>query len=579
MAILTQIPPRRKRSFLPTDFKVTDWEHLTPYFDELKAAPLDTVDQVVTWLKKSSELEYILTEDKAWRYIRMTCDTENKEIKEHFQFFVTDIMPNLSRIGNELQKKLYESKGFASLDQDKFLILIRNVKNSIELFQEENIPIETEIRQRSRDFDEISGSLFIEEDGEKITLQMAASLLEGPDRAERQRVWQKITDARLAKKEALDVLFSDLIQMRHQIAVNAGFKDFGAYMFRRLGRFDYTREDCEQFHRSIELVVTPILEKISENRRKRLGVDVLRPWDLSVNEFGEDKLKPFSNTEELFNITRNIFGRIDPKFRAMLDAMKSLGTLDLDSRLGKAPGGYNYSLPETGAPFIFMNAVGSQRDMTTMLHEGGHAIHSFSTSHINISEFSRLPSEIAELASMSMELVALDHYDEIYPEPKQKYSAQREQLLSPINILPWIATIDAFQFWIYDYPDHTAKERAEKFVEIYKRFHGRYISWEGLENVLETYWQRQGHVFQVPFYYIEYAIAQLGALAVWRNYRNDNVKGLSAYQEALSLGYTRTIPEMYETANVKFDFSESYFRELMDFLLLELDAVEKGMEN
>lgn len=579
MAIVTQIPSRRKRSFLPENFKVTDWESLDPYFVELMEAPLDTIEQVESWLKKTSELEYILTEDKAWRYIRMTCDTENKEIKEHFQVFVTDIMPNLSRIGNEIQKKLYDSKGFSELDQDKYLILIRNVKKSIELFREENISIETEIRQRSRDFDEISGSLFIEEDGEKITLQMAASLLEDPDRNERQRVWQKMTDARLVKRKELDLLFSDLIKMRHQIAVNAGFKDFGAYMFKRLGRFDYTREDCEQFHRSIELVVTPMLEKISEKRRKRLGVDVLRPWDLAVNEFGQEKLKPFSDTDELFEITRNIFQRLDPKFGAMLDAMKSLGTLDLDSRLGKAPGGYNYSLPETGAPFIFMNAVGSQRDMTTMLHEGGHAIHSFSTNHIDISEFSRLPSEVAELASMSMELVALDHYEEIYPDPQHKYRAQREQLMSPINILPWIATIDAFQFWIYDHPEHTAKERADKFVQIYKRFHGKYISWDGLENVLETYWHRQGHVFEVPFYYIEYAIAQLGALAVWRNYREDAKKGLEAYQEALALGYTRPIPEMYAKANVKFDFSESYFRELMEFLLQELEAVEQQMVN
>lgn len=578
MALLTQLPARRKRTFLPEDFKVTKWENLEPFFEELQAAPLDTVEQVEAWLKKSSELEYALTEDKAWRYIRMTCDTENKEIKEHFQSFITQILPNLSRMGNDLQKKLYESKGFADLDPDKYLVLVRGVKNSIELFREENIPLETEVRQRSREFDEISGGLFIEENGEKITLQMAAALLENPDSSERERVWRTMANTRLAKKENLDKLFSDLVKTRHQIAVNAGFKDFGAYMFKRLGRFDYTREDCEQFHKSIELVVTPMLEKISTNRKTRLGLDVLRPWDLSVDEFGHGKLQPFENTSELIDITRNIFNRLDPKFGAMLDTMKTLGTLDLDSRLGKAPGGYNYSLPETGAPFIFMNAVGSQRDMTTMLHEGGHAIHSFSTNHIDISDFSRLPSEIAELASMSMELVALDHYEEIYPEPILKLRAQRDQLLSPINILPWIATIDSFQFWVYDHPEHTAEERAKEFARIYKRFHGNYISWEGLEEVLETYWHRQGHVFEVPFYYIEYAIAQLGALAVWRNYRDNAQEGLSAYQKALSMGYSRPIPEMYAAANVKFDFSESYFRELMEFLQEELEAVEKGLE-
>ena len=543
------------------------------------AAPLDTIEQVEAWLRQSSELEYILTEDKAWRYIRMTCDTEDQEIKEHFQVFVRDIMPHLSKAGNELQKKLYGSAGFAQLDHDQYLVLIRNIKNSIELFREENIPLETEVRQRAREFDEISGGLFIEEDGQKLTLQMGAVYLESSDRSERKRIWQKMTDARFAKREALDELFGDLTKKRHQIAVNAGFKDFGAYMFRRLGRFDYTREDCEEFHRSIEIVVKPMLKKIAENRRQRLGVDVLRPWDLSVDEFGHGKLQPFEDTNQLLQITRNIFNRLNPKFASMLDAMQTLGTLDLDSRLGKAPGGYNYSLPETGAPFIFMNAVGSQRDMTTMLHEGGHAIHSFSTNHLDIAEFSRLPSEIAELASMSMELMALDHYEEIYPDPALRARAQREQLLSPINILPWIATIDAFQFWVYDNPDCSYQARGDKFVEIYKRFHGDYISWDGYEEVLSTYWHRQGHVFEVPFYYIEYAIAQLGALAVWRNYRENAEQGLGDYQKALTLGYTRPIPEMYNAANVNFDFSEGYFRELMEFLVEELEKVEQNVPN
>jgi len=577
MTIVLDLPSRRTRNFIPADFKVTTWETLKVYFDELLAAPLDTVEEVEAWLLKSSELEYVLTEDKAWRYIKMTCDTENQAIKEHFQLFVTDIMPHLSKAGNELQKRLYHSEGFKGLDPDKYLILTRNLIKNIELFREENIPLETEVRQRSREFDEISGSLSIEENGQKITLQMAAALLEDGNRAERERVWKKITYTRYEKREDLDQLFADLVGLRHQIAQNAGFSNYSAYMFKRLGRFDYSREDCEQFHTSIEKVVTPMLIKISQSRRQRLGVDVLRHWDVAVDEFGEGKLEPFSDTDELINITQKIFTRLDTSFGAMIEAMKGLGTLDLDSRLGKAPGGYNYGLPETGAPFIFMNAVGSQRDMTTMLHEGGHAIHSFLINKLELSEFTRLPSEVAELASMSMELMALDHYDVIYPEERPRLRAQREQIMMAINILPWIATIDAFQFWVYDHPDCTPQDRCDAFVRLYKRFHGDYISWEGYEEALETYWHRQGHVFEVPFYYIEYAMAQLGALAVWRNTRSDHKKGLEAYQRALAMGYTRPIPEMYAAADVKFDFSEEYVRELMDFLADELEKIEAKM--
>lgn len=577
MSIVLDLPSRRTRNFIPADFKVTTWDTLKVYFDQLLAAPLDTVEEVEAWLIKSSELEYVLTEDKAWRYIKMTCDTENQAIKEHFEVFVTDIIPPLSKVGNELQKKLYESEGFKGLDPDKYLILIRNLIKNIEMFREENIPLETQVRQRSREFDEISGSLSIEENGKKITLQMAAARLEDGNRAERERIWKKMTYTRYEKREELDALFGDLVGLRHQIAQNAGFSDFGAYMFKRLGRFDYTREDCEQFHTSIEKVVTPMLIEVSKRRRERLGVDVLRPWDVAVDEFGEAKLEPFSDTGELIDITQDIFTRLDPSFGAMIEAMKGLGTLDLDSRLGKAPGGYNYGLPETGAPFIFMNAVGSQRDMTTMLHEGGHAIHSFLINRLELSEFTRLPSEVAELASMSMELMALDHYDAIYPEERPRLRAQREQIMMAFNILPWIATIDAFQFWIYDHPTCTAAERCASFVRLYTRFHGEYVSWEGFEEALETYWHRQGHVFEVPFYYIEYAMAQLGALAVWRNTRSDQKKGLQAYQDALAMGYTRPIPEMYAAAGVKFDFSEDYVRELMDFLASELEKVEAKM--
>lgn len=570
MAITSEIPRRKDRQFVKNDFVVSNFAKILPYFDKLLQAPLETVEQTVSWLRKLSELEFVLNEDKAWRYINMTRDTKDADIKDRYQYYISEILPHVAVKANELAKKLYESPGFAMLDPEEYKIVIRSTKKNIELFREENIPVLTEISHQSRKFDEIAASLHIEENGEKLTLQKAASLLEGKDRSYREKIWRKITSTRYAYKDELNKLFDTLIQLRHQVARNTGYQSYADYKFTDLGRFDYTRDDCYQFHDSIEKVIKPLLEQRSENRRKNLGIDVMRHWDLSVDEFGQEPLKPFQDTDELIEKTVRIFDRLDSRLASQMRTMRKMGHLDLGSRLGKAPGGYNYPLPESGVPFIFMNAVGTQSDLTTMLHESGHAIHSFATRHIDVSMFKHLPSEVAELASMSMELITLDFLDEFYENPEDLRRAKREQIIRPLSLLPWIAAVDKFQFWAYDNPDHSHAEREEAWSSIYKRFHGNYISWEGFEDILGGYWQKQGHIFDVPFYYIEYGLAQLGAIAVWRNYRQNPEKGLQDYLNALSLGYTRTIPEIYEAAGVRFDFSESYIRELMEFVAEEL---------
>lgn len=577
MASLTETLPLKNRSFVSSEFVVTDWAALEPYYKQLLDAELPTLSDLEQWLMHASELDFVVNEDKAWRYIRMTCDTENTEIKERFQYFVREIMPHLSRMGNALLKKMYSHPLFAELDPHKYEILVRAVRNRIELYQEDNVALQSKIRQRAQQFDEILGGMSVEDKGEKLTLQQAASLLEDLDRGRREEIWRKLAGARFDAREALGTLYSELADMRHEIAQNASLKTFADFKFKELGRFDYDRSACAEFHNAIEKVVKPLYVQQNKRRRDLLGLDDLRPWDVAVDVFGEGQLKPFSNTKELVGVATNMLDRLDPSLGNQLRDMQSMGHLDLESRLGKAPGGYNYSLPESGVPFIFMNAVGTQGDLTTMLHEAGHAVHSFATRDIRLSEFQRLPSEVAELAAMSMELLTIDFLDEVYDDPRKRLRAKREQLLRPINLLPWIASIDAFQFWVYDNPGHSVEERNNSWIEIYRRFHGEYMNWSGLEEIMQFFWQKQGHIYDMPFYYIEYGIAQLGAIAVWRNYKQNPQKGLQDYLNALSMGYTRPIPEIYEAAGIRFDFSEDYIHELLGFLHSELEEVEVAL--
>jgi oligoendopeptidase F len=517
----------------------------------------------------------VVDEEKAWRFIRMTCDTVSETIRQLYDQFSSEILPHLSLQANQLLKQLYHSPAFQQLDPERYLVLTRSVKKRIEIFREANVPLSTEIRKRSREFDEIASSLHIIEDGKKLTLQKAAAFLEDRDRSHREQVWRKIIAARLAERNRLNQLFTDLLGLRTQVAQNAGYTSFADYKFEALGRFDYTRKDCYAFHDSIERVVKPHLVARSRERQRNLGLPDLRHWDLNVDEFGQEALHPFHDGKELIDGSIRILERLKPELADNLRLMREMGHLDLESRLGKAPGGYNYSLPETGVPFIFMNAVGTQSDLTTMLHEAGHAQHSFATHYLDIAEFKHMPAELAELASMSMELITLDFLDEFYSDPESLRRARREQLLRPLTLLPWIASIDAFQFWIYDHPGHTIEEREQAWVGIFHRFHGDYVSWEGDEGILASLWQKQGHIYDVPFYYIEYGIAQLGAIAVWRNYRKNPEKGLNDYLKALSMGYTRPIPEIYEAAGIRFDFSEPYIRELIEFMVGEIERVER----
>ena len=566
---------RNERYFLPNDFVLSTWEDIAPYFNTLLSANFSSKEEFITWLKNRSEVDAFLEENLAWRYIRMTIDTRIKELSDSYQFFVTEIQPKLAPLEDQLNKKMLESQFLNDLKKEEaYSIYIRSVETAVALFREENISLEAEVNEKSQLFGSISGAQSIEYNGETITMQKASSLLKEPEESLRKEIFEKISSRRKEDIDKLDSLYTELIQLRNRIAVNAGFKNFRDYKFQSLGRFDYTKEDCFNFHESIEKFIVPISKQIQQKKLELLGKDKFKPWDTAVDPEGKAPLKPFKTGNDLLQGTLRIFKRMDEYFSKCLVSLEEMKHLDLESKPGKAPGGYNYPLYEIGAPFIFMNAVGTHRDLITMIHEGGHAIHSFISRDLELTAFKNLPSEVAELASMSMELLTMEHWDEFYEDKNDQNRAMKEHLEDVLGVLPWIAQIDAFQHWVYENPSHSVEERKNEWKSLSTRFGTGLTDWSGYEETRDTSWQRQMHLFEVPFYYIEYGIAQLGALGIWKNSQSDYNKAISDYKNALALGYSKSIVEIYNTAGITFDFSSKNVSSLAQFVSNELKKLD-----
>lgn len=558
-------PAAAERKFVPSGLKIDSWEAIAPFFENLEKRPLESASAIQQWLADLSELETVLQEHVGWLYIRMTCDTRNQELTEAYTFFINEINPKIEPVTDRLNRKLAGSPYRSGLDK-RYSIYLRQVENSIRLFREENVPLNAELTVKEQKYGEIAGAMSVEVDGKELTLQQASNFLRVPDRSKREEVYGKIVARRLKDRDALDALFSELVSIRHRIATNAGFHNYRDYKFVDLDRFDYSPDDCAAFHDSVRSCIVPLLDELLLARKSDMKLDVLKPWDLDVDSLGRADLKPFANGKELISKTIRCFQAIDPYFGEVVGTLDAMQYVDLDSRIGKAPGGYNYPLYESGVPFIFMNASGSLRDVITMVHEGGHAIHSMLTRDLSFVGFKELPSEVAELASMSMELISMEHWEHFFPDSEELRRAKREQLENVIEALPWIICIDKFQHWLYLNPMHSVRERTSAWNEIYGEFSSRLVDWTGLEPARDAIWQKQLHLFEVPFYYIEYGMAQLGAIAMWKNYRQNPVKAIEQYKAALRLGYTASIPEVYSAAGIRFDFSEGYIRELVQFV-------------
>ena len=563
------IPSRPKRKFVPENLNIDSWNKVEPLFENLLKRSINSKKELENWMKDRSELNSVMNEDLAWRYIKMNINTKDEKLAKKFHFWIKEISPNLAPYSHKLNIKLIESPFLNELEHEKYNIYLRSVKKQIEIYREENIPLFTEMEAKQQEYGMISAKMTVEFDGKSLTMQQASLILKDTDREKRKTIYNLIQKRRLEDEEKLDNLYDELIILRQKIAKNAGYNNYRDYMFSAMGRFDYKPEDCFDFHNAISKKIVPIITSFEEKRKKELNYVNYRPWDTAVDVDGLKPLKPFNGGNELTDLTIKCFSKLRPYFGNCISIMKEMKHLDLESKEGKAPGGFMYPLHEIGVPFIYMNSVGSQRDLVTMVHEGGHAIHSFLCRNLELTEFKSTPSEVAELASMAMELLSMDHWDTFYENENELKRAKLEQLEKALGTLPWVAAIDKFQHWVYT-NKHTSKERKEKWLEIDSELGNQVINWDGQVSAQKIMWQRQLHLYEVPFYYIEYGMAQLGAIAVWRSYKKNGEEAIENYINALKLGYTKSIGEIYKTAGIKFDFSEEYVNELALFIKEEL---------
>ncbi len=565
-----EIPVRKKRDFISENFLPDTWEAIAPYCDNLFERNIQSLSELNTWLRDWDELGAAISEHSRWIYVRTTIDTTDEKAKTELIKLYTQIQPKLTVENNKLEKKLVECPFTEQLNKEKFFTTIRKIKNSLSLFCEKNIPLLSEMQLKQNEYDTIIGAQSITYNGVEITMQQAGAYLKSTDRNEREVVYRLMDERRKQDAEKLDNLFSELIQLRHQQALNAGFKNYVEYRFAELDRFDYTPADCKQFHSASVEVIMPIVHELSIAKQKAFGYSELKPWDKDSDPYNRQPLRPCENSNELLEKTIACFGLLDPYFKYCLEVMRAMKYLDLESRMGKGPGGYNMTMPEIGVPFIFMNSANSEHDLITMVHEGGHAIHTFLAHELELNMFKDTTSEIAEVASMGMELMSMEHWDVFYQDADDVRRAKVNHLQYILSVLTKTCMGDSFQFWLYENPHHTIADRRQKWSELHEQYSPANIKWDGYEDAFATSYHSILHFFVVPFYYIEYAFAQLGAIALWRNFKLNRPKAINDYKSALKLGYTKPIPAFYETAGAKFDFSKKYVAELVRFLNEEL---------
>lgn len=573
VAELKRPSPKYPRKFLPNDLDLSQWEVIEPFFHKLLGRPLDSREAVEQWLYDGSELSAAVYEEGSRRYVAMTCATDDEAAEKAFLHFVEEIEPRVKPLGDRLDRKLLDCPHTAELDPQRYGNLLRSTRNSIELFREENVPLETELNKLAQQYQKLQGAMMVQFRGEERTMQQMSVFLMEKERPTRQEAWELMTRRRMEDVDRLEDLFDKMVELRTQVAKNAGFNDFRAYQFRRRERFDYTPEDCLTFHQAIEELVVLVNRATLEDRRRALGVESVRPWDQVCDRHGRDPLRPFEADGQLVDGCREVFSRVDHRLAAKFDVLIENGLLDLGSRKGKAPGGYQTTLDELRLPFIFMNAVGLNGDVSTLLHEGGHAFHALQTADEPLIAYRGAPIEFAEVASMTMEHLGAPHL-EVFYKPAEAARSRYEHFEGAISLLAWIATVDAFQHWIYTHPGHTRQERGDYWLELNERF-GSGVDHQGWEEALRYRWQAQLHIFEYPFYYIEYGIAQLGALQIWRNSRQDLRGAVDAYLAGLKLGNSRPLPELFQTAGARFDFSADTIRPIMAEVQAEVELQGK----
>ena len=557
--------------FVTNELGATSWKELEPLYKDLASRSLDDVDQLEMMIRDESELREWVSEVGSRLYVSMTCSTDDEEKKMAYLDFVENVEPKLSEIADQLNRQIMDSPALNELDSETYGVMIRDIQADIEIFREENIPLQTELTKLGQQYEEICGSMMVVFDGEERTIQQMGKFLQVTDRETRERAWKAVSERRLEDANKIDDLYEQMLTIRHQISLNAGFENYRDYAFVAKHRFDYTPKDCENFHLAAEEVCVPLGRILDQQRKNLLGVAKLRPWDLGVDVYGRPPLKPFENVDEMVEGTSRMFHKVSDELGIMFDSLKDGKSLDLDSRKGKAPGGYQISFDKIRRPFIFMNATGLQRDLETMVHEAGHAFHAMYSSDLDLIDHRYPPIEYAEVAAMSMELIVHPHLEEFYTKTDAD-RARRNHLEGVVGLLPWIATIDAFQHWVHTNPGHSRDERTTVWRDLRNRF-GANVEWDGLEDMRDFGWHRQLHLFTYPFYYIEYGIAQLGALQIWLQSLNSVEAALENYAESMKLGGSKPLPELFAAAKLEFSFDPITVQRLIDAVQLKLSEL------
>jgi oligoendopeptidase F len=548
------------RPYAPANLDATDFTALEPHYRELLARAVDGADALEQLILDRSDLDALVAECTANLYIATTRNTQDKAAEGAYLAFVRDVDPRLKPLASALDRKIATSPHADALPRARYEVLLRALRVDIELFREENIPLETELAELDQRYNQIAGRMSVDFDGQVRTMPQMGRFLEENDRALRERAWRAINDRRLQDRDEIDAIFDRMVELRHRIALNAGFPNFRDFQHRRFKRFDYTPQDCIAMHAAIERHLVPMQRRLDEQRAAQLGVSPLRPWDLGVDARGRGPLRPFETAQQLVDGCSRMFHAMGGGLGEMFDTMRAGDCLDLESRAGKAPGGYQYQRQHSRTPFIFMNAAGMHRDLVTMVHEAGHAFHSILSKDDPLVDYRNAPTEFAEVASMSMELLTLPYHHEFYGAEECR-RALRERLERFPSVMTWIATIDAFQHWIYTNPGHSRAERTEAWRGLMRRF-GNDISWDGCDAARDAAWQRQLHLFGMPFYYIEYGIAETGAIQMWIQARRDQRQALENYRRGLALGGSRPLPELFASAGLRLDLTSDLMGEL-----------------
>jgi len=573
-----RLPHEFRRNFLPAHLAPSDWGQLEKAFTSLENREIRSRKELEEWLGDESELSAAIFEESAVRYVRMTTQTGNNDYEKAYLDFVENVQPKAKEREFLLDRKYVGCRFRSELRKDYYYVIDRRKENNVSLFRNENVELEKQDAKLGQQYYKVAGAMTVQFEGQERTMQYMRRYLEEPDRGLRQRAWEASEGRRLRDRGKLDQVFDDLVRVRHRIAVNAGFENYRDYAFRKKERFEYTPEDAFRFHDAVEGSFVPLAREIYEKAKERLGIDTLRPWDIFADPEGKRPLLPFNSAEDLVRGCIQIHESVSPDLANQFKRLRDLNLLDLESRPGKAPGGYNYELSEVRLPFIFTNAVGRDDDVYTLLHESGHAFHTFATREAGLLFDYRgesIPSEFAEVASTAMEFIGGEHLSGVFYDEGDATRSMRSHLSDMVRLMGWVATIDSFQQWVYTHPDHSRDERSEFWVGVQEKY-GVGESWEGYEEARESYWQRQLHLFEVPFYYIEYNIAALGAINLWLRYRKDPKDTVEAYRGSLSLGGSKPIPELFEAAGIPWDFGKGMVDRYANELRRVLTSLEEA---